>query len=133
MILIPSQILVFRPYPEKYFLRFQNLGNVHVVPYGYLEILDPFGKVIDKGILNEDSLDALPESIRRYEINLKPSKNFLIPGIYTAKIATHFGKTNTKLEASSRFFTQGSVNFIAIGILIVILVILVIYKKKKKT
>lgn len=109
-------------YPNVYVLRFENKGNVHVVPYGLLSVIDPLGRQIEKGILNEGSLDALPESIRRYDIEVKNKQNILLPGFYTATLSIHYGKENKKLETSSKFFSYGSFDPVKIVVLMVVLV-----------
>lgn len=119
-------------YPDSFMLRFENRGNVHVVPYGLIEIYDSFGNLASKGIVNEGSLDALPESIRRYDTKVTNYKKVLLPGLYTAKISIHFGNNNQTLSTSIKFFSQGSFDFIKIGLGTVVLIILILYLKRKK-
>lgn len=119
-------------FPDRYILSFNNEGNVHVVPYGLIEVYDPLGRVVAKGILNEGSLDALPESVRRYDINVKTYQKVLIPGFYKARISTHFGKTNKNLSKEISFFSQGSFDFLKIGLGIVVLVILMLYLRRRR-
>lgn len=120
-------------YPDSYMLRFENRGNVHVVPYGLIEVYDSFGNLTSKGILNEGSLDALPESIRRYDTKVINYKKVLLPGFYTARISMHFGNTNKKLSTSLKFFSQGSFDFLKIGLGTIVLLILILYLKKRRT
>jgi len=123
----------FLDFPENFTLKFQNSGNVHVEPYGLLEITDFRGKVVATGILNEGSLTSLPESIRTYNIKLDSNSKILFPGIYKAKVTVNFGKSEQKLEANTRFFSQGSLNLLKISIfLVIILGILFILRKKTK-
>jgi hypothetical protein len=118
-------------YPDFFMVRFENAGNVHVIPYGLLEVSDPLGNLVSTGILNEGSLDALPESIRRYDISVENNKKVLLPGFYTAKISIHFGKSDKKLSSSVRFFSQGSFDFIKIGLGALILIILILYLRRR--
>lgn len=133
-----GKISSFRPlrdgidYPNSYILSFENNGNVHVIPYGLVEVFDPLGNLVAKGILNEGSLDALPESIRRYDTKITTYQKVLLPGIYTAKIQVHFGKTNQKLTATVKFFSQGMFDFVKIGLGLIVILILIIYLKKRK-
>ena len=132
-----GKISLFEPlrdgidYPDSYILRFENNGNVHVVPYGLIEVFDPLGNLAGKGILNDGSLDALPESIRRYDTKVATYQKVLLPGIYTAKIQMHYGKTNQKLTASVKFFSQGMFDFVKIGLLAiaVIVILLIVYRR----
>lgn len=48
--------------PSTYFILLQNDGNVHLTPYGRADIRDIFGRLIYKGIINENSLKVLPQS-----------------------------------------------------------------------
>lgn len=135
-----GEIITFKPdrslvnFPENFILRFENSGNVHVVPYGQVQITDMFGSFVANGILNEKSLDALPESIRRYDIPIISNSKFMLPGIYTAKIDMHFGKSKNKLTKTTHFFSEGSIDFIKLGFIILVILItaLVLRKKKKK-
>ena len=119
-------------YPEKYILRFENSGNVHVVPYGLIEVYDPLGGLVAKGILNEGSLDALPESIRRYDTKVINYQKMLLPGVYTAKIDLHFGKTNQKLSSSVKFFSQGMFNFVKITLGLIAIIVFMLFLKRLK-
>jgi hypothetical protein len=123
----------FINFPDNFILRFQNSGNVHVVPYGKLIITDMLGNQVATGILNEGSLNALPESIRRYDIPIIANSKFMLPGIYTAKIDMNFGKSKKELSRTTIFFSQGSLNFLYFGIIpIVIAILLLILRRRMK-
>ncbi len=118
-------------YPDSFILRFQNKGNVHVIPYGTIEVFDPFGNLVAKGILNEGSLDALPESIRRYDTKTTTYQSVLVPGFYKATLSMHFGKTGKKLSSSVTLFSQGSFDFGKIIFAIIIISFLIfIYRRR---
>jgi hypothetical protein len=121
-------------YPDTYMLRFENNGNVYVTPYGLIQVYDPLGNLVGKGVLNENSLDALPESIRRYDTNVTNYQPVLLPGFYTAKIQIHYGKSNQKLSTTVRFFSQGRFNFpkIVLGVVIILLIGLYLRKRRKQ-
>lgn len=71
-------------------LRFQNQGNVHVVPRGIATVSDPFGRVVAKGILNGESALILPETFRVYPVHLGALAMSFIPGRYTMDIAYRY-------------------------------------------
>jgi len=119
-------------YPDTYALRFENNGNVHVIPYGSIQVFDPLGNFVARGVLNENSLDALPESIRRYDTQTTTYQKILLPGVYTAKINVIFGKTNQKATATVKFFSQGMFDFVKISLGLVILLIVLFYLRKKR-
>jgi hypothetical protein len=118
-------------FPETFITMFQNSGNVHVVPHGLIQIYDPLGNLVAKGTFNINSLDALPESIRRFDTNIDFYQKVLLPGIYTAKINLHFGNTDKTTSASVKFFSQGMFDFVKIGSGLVIIVLVVFYLRKK--
>jgi len=120
-------------YPNIYQVRFENNGNVQVVPYGSIQVFDPLGNLVAKGPFNIDSLDALPESIRRYRTSVTTYQKVLLPGIYTAKIDLQFGKTNQKLSATTKFFSQGMFDFGKIGIGLAIILLVVFYLRRRKS
>lgn len=131
-----GEIISFEPdksvlnFPENFILRFKNDGNVHVVPYGQVIITDMLGNRVASGILNERSLDALPESIRKYEIPIKKEAGFFIPGIYSAKIDMKYGENNRKLVKSKVFFSQGTINFFLILVIIISTSVVLFYLRK---
>jgi hypothetical protein len=52
--------------PETVTLKFLSTGNVHVVPRGYIEVTDPKGTVVAKGIINPESTLVLPGTNRQF-------------------------------------------------------------------
>lgn len=117
-------------FPQSFVFRFQNTGDTDVIPYGIVQVHDMFGRVIAKGILNEGSLIALPESIRRFAIGIKP-QGFLLPSIYTAEFTGHFGKSNQKMETKLSFFSEGSIPLIPTSIGIIIAALWISFRRKK--
>jgi len=118
-------------YPDEFVLRFENSGNVQVIPYGLIQVYDPLGNLVAKGIFNENSLDALPESIRTYDIKTTTYQPVLIPGIYTAKASLHFGKNNIKTYHNITFFSLGSFDFTKILVILILIGALIFYYKKR--
>jgi len=118
-------------YPTLYQVRFQNNGNVHVIPYGQIRVFDPLGNLVSKGPFNADSLDALPESFRNYETTVTNYQKILLPGMYTAKVDLTFGKTNQKSTATVKFFSQGMFDFPKVGLGLVLILLLALYFRRK--
>lgn len=118
-------------YPSGYQVGFQNDGNVHVIPYGQIQVFDPLGNLVARGPFNTDSLDAMPESIREYETTVTTYQKILLPGVYTAKVELKFGKSAQKLSASVKFFSQGAFDFVKIGIGIVLILLVSLYLRRK--
>jgi len=99
-------------FPDRFVLRFRNSGNVDLTPYGLIQIYDPFNHQVAKAIINDASFITLPESIRRYDINVidQNEGHFMWPGRYSATIMTHFGKSNKYLNSETYFWSLGSLS-----------------------
>lgn len=93
-------------------MRFQNTGNVELTPYGLLEIKNQQGKLVARGIVNEDSSITLPEAIRTYTLPVKTVESVILPGKYTAILTLHYGKSNKTLISKTGFTTLGTKNLI---------------------
>ena len=117
-------------FPQIFTFRFQNTGDTELVPYGLVTIRDMFGRTVAKGILNEGSLIALPESIRRYEIPIKP-QTFLLPGTYTADFTGHFGTSRHPMQQQVTFFSEGTLPLLTVGFVVGLALCFVIWKKRK--
>jgi len=111
-------------FPESFAFRFQNTGNVDATPYGILIIQDGHGQIVSRGIVNEDSLITLPEAIRKYEVPIKQTQKFILPGKYNATLSIHYGKQNKTLEVKTTFITQGNIDFLLLGVGVLALFIL---------
>ncbi len=123
----------FPYFPKQLTFRFQNIGNVPLIPYGTVDIVDIFGRVVARGIVNEGSLITLPETIRRYTLSVDKKTSFLLPGMYHAKLSIHYGEGRHQLKKDEIFFSQGSINWVLLleGLAAVLLVIL-LYKLWRK-
>ncbi|HSW96474.1 MAG TPA: hypothetical protein VLF89_01475 [Candidatus Saccharimonadales bacterium] len=118
------QLQNFYLFPENFVLKIENTGNVEINPHGLVEIKDIFNHTVAKGFINENSLLALPESVRRYDIAIQNQQSYILPGIYHADMYIHFGEKNTIIRKSITFFSQGSSNLILyfIGLIILIFI-----------
>lgn len=111
-------------FPDVQKLRFQNSGNVHLVPRGLIEIRDPFGKLVYKGIINLQSSIILPETFKIFPVQLEKIEPAFFPGKYTTSIKYRFdGKED--FETSEKTFIYVSWKFLlCIGILLTFAMIL---------
>lgn len=118
-------------FPHRFFIRFQNIGNVALTPYGKVEVTDVLGRIVAESILNEGSLITLPESIRRYDLTVHKKSEFLLPGFYNAKISLRYGTQNHQLIQSLTFFTIESMIglLITIGSILALIVAFLLLKK----
>jgi hypothetical protein len=120
----------FLSFPKQFSLRFDNTGNTQLTPHGLLTITDIFNHKVAFGILNEDSLITLPETIRKYDLNLAAVNHWLIPGPYHVNLTINYGQQQTT-STTSTFFILGSVNVILLEIILICLII--IFLKHRKT
>lgn len=101
--------------PKKIQIKIANEGNVHIIPRGDFEIID--GKnIIAKGILNENSSIVLPESIRKFDINIGKIPRWIWPGKYQTVLNVR--------EANESAFTTKRLYFWYMGFEGVILVLI---------
>jgi hypothetical protein len=106
-----------------------NTGNTQSTPRGYIQILDPQGKLISQSQLNIYSSLVLPQSKRLLVTNINPVNKFLWPGFYKVKIFyNHDGQTKfTVYQKSILLITEP---FLVIIILIIAVIFgLIIYFK----
>jgi hypothetical protein len=66
----PKGVVSFS-YPSTVAALFRNEGNVHLVPFGTIEVRDMFGRTIYKGIINTSSLRVFPETRRLIAIDMQ--------------------------------------------------------------
>lgn len=80
-------------------LRFQNTGNVHIVPRGIVKVVDPFGREVLRGIINSGSAIILPETFRVFPVSLKKIAPILFPGRYAVSVEYRYdGKDDFAVE-----------------------------------
>lgn len=94
--------------PNAVDLRFQNGGNVHVVPRGVVTMTDPTGRLVKKGFINPGSAMVLPETFRRVSVSLDPVATAWMPGKYTVDIAYRYdGEADTQTRTVSFIYVNG--------------------------
>lgn len=121
----------FFEYPPINFVeRIHNDGNVHINPYGTVEIFDIFNRKVGSAQVNGDPAELknkpraiLPNSTRRFEQTFNSS--WMI-GPYTAKLKLNYGKDNQSVLAATTSFWVIPYKQILLAILLLILLILLI-------
>ncbi|MDP2837692.1 MAG: hypothetical protein Q8O53_00235 [Candidatus Moranbacteria bacterium] len=84
-------------------LRLENSGNVHLVPRGIVSVTDPFGRIVGKGIINQESTLILPETLRVYPVRLEKLAMSFVPGRYTMEIAYRYDGKDDFVTTSLQF------------------------------
>ncbi|MEP7162245.1 MAG: hypothetical protein ABI747_00565 [Candidatus Moraniibacteriota bacterium] len=118
--------------PKKVALRFQNTGNVHVVPRGTLSIMDPRGREVAHGVINEASSLILPETPRVFPQLLFPLGEAFFPGTYHLNIQYRYdGKDDFSL-VSEAFFLLPPLFLVLCGGLFVMLLGYGFYRARRR-
>lgn len=91
--------------PTNIKIRFQNTGNMHVVPRGIIRISDPLGREVMRGIINQESAIILPETFRFFSVSLKNMVPTIFPGNYTISVEYRYdGKDDFSIDSSKFIF-----------------------------
>ncbi|MDB5182044.1 MAG: hypothetical protein JWP13_807 [Candidatus Saccharibacteria bacterium] len=118
--------------PSTVDFRFQNAGNVHVIPRGTVTITDPRGRVVKRGIINMDSAIILPETFRHVLTQLTSVSPAWMPGKYHASIVYRFdGEDKTELREVS--FMYINIWYLILAILLVATVAAAVLHKKTRS
>lgn len=107
--------------PVHFTLRVKNNGDVHIQPFGVVQVTDMLGRKFDAPL---DPTNVLPNAIR--QINATFDHKLLI-GRYQATIIASYGSKNQPLEGSVEFWAF-PLRYAAIGL--VILIILFLLRKR---
>lgn len=117
--------------PQSAALRFENKGNVHVVPRGTIELTDPFNTILARGVINEQSAFILPETHRVIDVPLQFSKQPWFPGRYSLATTWRYDGTEETKTVVSHHWYLGRLGIILIVILC-LLIVLYLYSTYKK-
>lgn len=77
------------PFKVDFTVRVENIGNVHIKPYGSISIKNMFGKEVAVVKINEKGGNVLPKSIRNFADNIWQGDNAF--GKYTASLGITYG------------------------------------------
>jgi len=99
-------------------LKFRATGNVHVVPRGYIEVADPKGKMVAKGIINTQSTVLLPGTSRQFVTALEPIGNSTVTGKY--KVTAYYRYDDQKKFSSQSIYVMRLTRSLPLVILAVI-------------
>lgn len=68
--------------PSSVTLPIKNTGNVHTRPRGIVSLVNPMGKEVSRGIINQESGYVLPGQTRNFAVDLRSQAHALLPGHY---------------------------------------------------
>jgi hypothetical protein len=104
--------------------RLRNTGNIHVQPFGKVQIKSMFGKIIAEYELNstDPRANILPDSIRRFEDGIKKPKPFWF-GRYTITANIGYSQGSGDLISTSASFWYLPTWFLVLLLLIIIAIV----------
>lgn len=126
---IPSRVWRL---PEELELRFQNAGNVHVVPRGFVTILDSRGRTVAKGTINVDSAAILPETFRRFKTEIRAFEGAWLPGKYKAEVSWRYDGSDDMQKNVVEFYFLGKILYLILGILTIFLICYVAFRTTRR-
>jgi hypothetical protein len=87
-------------------LRFENKGNVHILPQGNIIITNMWGKERGKIVINEETTfgNVLPQSTRKFAFNWHGESNPLEFGRYSAEATLVYGDDGRKSVFRTAYF-----------------------------
>lgn len=105
-------------------VRLENKGNIHVQPFGKIQVKDMFGKVVKEYELNatEPRANILPDSIRRFEDDIeKPGRGWF--GRYTISANIGYSQGSGDLISATASFWYLPTWFLATVFVVLVLII----------
>lgn len=127
----PENTVVFE-YPNQINVTFQNEGNIHIIPYGRIDITDMFGRLIFKGIVNTSSLAVFPESRRHIFVDMQQVEKALPISINTIKVEGQDSLRKVNYKYSETFFYVNPLVVLIIVIVFAGLIWMKVRKRRKK-
>jgi len=107
--------------PSSVNLRFHNDGNTHLTPRGTVTLSTPQGRVISRGVINEDSNIILPETYRQFGVPLKKVSLAFATGKYVLNVSFRFDGIDQYRQYQTSFLY-----FPLFGIVILVLILVAV-------
>jgi hypothetical protein len=118
--------------PSSAVLRFHNSGNTHLIPRGVVNVTDPHGKLVSKGVINENSDIILPETYRRFTVPLKSIVTATVPGKYKISVDFRFdGYDQFRTYQTNQFLLPPILLLAIIAVIFATIVVVFMLKNRK--
>ncbi len=88
-------------------IRFSNQGNTHLVPRGQVELKNPLGQSISKGIINQQSGLLMPYDTHDYQVELNSLQPAWWPGNYTIVLSYRYDGSDDQVIQHRTVFSLG--------------------------
>jgi len=92
------RFMEFGPIPME--LKYKNSGNVHIKPFGLINVRNIFGRTV-KDVVVRGETNVFPGATRVLRASL--DKKFMI-GLFTAEVLVNYGAKNENLTSTVNFF-----------------------------
>jgi hypothetical protein len=115
--------------PINFTLKFQNNGNVHVRPAGFITITDTFGKQVVQ--IEIEQKNIIPGSVRDITTEWNNKKLF---GRYTATLVANYGNESKQVVTAVSSFTvfPWKIGLGLLAVLFIFIWIIITYKQRIK-
>jgi hypothetical protein len=112
--------------------RLKNTGNIHVKPFGHVQVTDRSGKVVEEYEFNNGTprANVLPNTTRKFDDKLKNQKWI---GKYTITANLGYGTSGSLITAKNTFWVIPVWVFIALAVLVVLFVLAGFFVYRKFT
>lgn len=114
--------------PSAVTLRFYNDGNTHVVPRGVIKLSTPGGKLVSRGIINENSNIILPQTHRQIYVPLSKFAGASAASKYVLAVDFRFDGFDVYREYKTSFWRIDP-GLVAGIVIIVVSAMVLIYKR----
>jgi len=120
--------------PASFVMRFQNSGNVHLKPFGNIEIFSLAGKKMATLQVNPNFGNVLPDSIRKFTNEWKVEKAGIIPlmGKFSAQLLISYGAGQTAEETVYFWIIPYKWLIAVFGGVVVLIGLVVVFGRKFK-
>lgn len=107
---------------------FSNTGNVPVTPRAVVTVLDPRGREVKRGVLNEQSITILPTNNVRIQTNLFSVARLWLPGRYSVQLAYRYDGSDEQRVYERKYvmFPPVALMIISVGIVGVVLLVIAV-------
>ncbi len=119
--------------PTEMSLTFSNEGNVHVIPHGMITFTDVFGRLVAKGIVNENSVFVMPQTQRDLVTHLSQVNSAFPVMAYKAEIQGKAEPGGVEYSQVSTIFIVHPAVYVLLGIGVCLIFVSIIRKRKRKT
>ena len=111
-------------------LRFQNPGNIAVVPRGTVQLFGPHDKLIAQSAINEDSSFILPDAYRQLAVPINPvGAAPWWPAHYTLRVNYRYdGLVQTATHTEKFYFINLPHMLVTLGLILVLTIALYYYR-----